>query len=136
MAALIVIGAGKKKGAGMPPPEFPGAKKAAPKPKPRMFQPKAAAPPPGLDTDGDEPDQDDMAGGGMPDQDADDTGKVSRESAHPVMENEHCKDCTMYQADSSSCSKVDGSWQPDDACVRYFKAKGGGDDADQMDMAA
>jgi hypothetical protein len=137
MAFNLFQGGKKPSKPAMPPPEFPGSKKSA-KPKPKLFAPKKQAPPSGVD----EPDPDEM--GGPPDMDADDSGmppagasddsgKVSRESAHPVLASEHCSDCANYDG-SSSCSKVAGSWQPDDACVKYFEAKSGSGDEDTPDM--
>lgn len=61
-------------------------------------------------------------------------GKHTAEEAHPVRADQHCKDCANYQAESGDCSKVDGYWDPEDACVRFFEA-GSGDDEDAEDPA-
>ncbi len=46
--------------------------------------------------------------------------KASREKALVVLAAHHCGQCENYQAESGECSKVEGSFDPDDACLRYF----------------
>lgn len=53
-------------------------------------------------------------------------GKVSREKALFVEETHHCKDCSNYSSEDGSCSKVEGQMDPEDACLRHFKAGGEG----------
>ena len=71
--------------------------------------------PPGMDDDEgidhvEEHDTDDESG-----------GKVSREKALVVPEDHHCSECLNYDATSGECSKVEGIFEAQDACLRYFK---------------
>lgn len=61
--------------------------------------------------------------------------KASAEQAHVVRNNEHCKDCVHYQGESGECEKVDGTFDPEDSCVRYFEAAGGGEKEPDADEA-
>lgn len=75
-------------------------------------------------------------------------GKVSPEDAQVLRSDQHCIKCSMYDPTSGECSKVSGSLDPDDGCVKYFEAIGsdepddddsGGmpdDDADDQGQAA
>lgn len=36
--------------------------------------------------------------------------------------NEHCIDCENYNPQDGSCAKWDGSFDPQDACKKYFSA--------------
>ena len=56
-------------------------------------------------------------------------GKASVAEAHKVGAEQHCSDCKNYQAESGDCTKVEGYWDPDDACVRYFTPMGGEDES-------
>lgn len=49
-------------------------------------------------------------------------GKVSPEDAEVVRSDAHCIDCTNYDPTSGECSKVQGSFDPQDACAEYFSA--------------
>ncbi len=81
--------------------------------------------PPGMASDEPEmPETPDMGSGGK---------KHSVEEAHKVAENEHCSDCVHYQAESGECETVDGYWDPDDACVRFFEAGGASEEPDADD---
>ena len=60
-------------------------------------------------------------------------GQHSAEDALVIRENQHCKDCENYDHVSGSCSKVDGGFAPEDACLRYFEPRGGDDDDDEPD---
>ena len=66
----------------------------------------------------------------------DGSGKMSREEAHFVPADHHCKDCANYDPSSGDCSEVTGSFDPEDACLAAFKAMGSSDggepDADDM----
>lgn len=53
--------------------------------------------------------------------------KASIAAAHKVGADQHCSNCTNYQAQSGECDKVQGMWEPDDACVRYFTPASGGE---------
>ncbi len=64
----------------------------------------------------------------------DEGGKASVAEAHKVGADQHCKDCANYQAESGECSKVDGYWDPEDACVRYFEAAGNEEEPDADDQ--
>ncbi len=59
-------------------------------------------------------------GAGEPEPDDNAGAKVSREKALVVEAAHHCGQCENYQAESGECSKVEGSFDPDDACLRYF----------------
>lgn len=60
-------------------------------------------------------------------------GSVSPEKAIVVRGDEHCKDCENYQPESGACSEVSGYFDPEDACVKYFKPLGNGEpDADDQ----
>lgn len=96
----------------MPPP---GMKK---RPMPADDKPKGMAPP-GSPKE-------------MPEEEPESSGKHTAEEAHAVREDQHCKDCRHYQADSGDCDTVAGYWSPDDACIRFFEA-GGGDDEEAED---
>lgn len=49
------------------------------------------------------------------------------------MESDHCKNCQNWHADTGECDKVEGTWSPDDACVKYFTPMGQGEpDADEQ----
>ena len=47
-------------------------------------------------------------------------GKASPEEACVVREDAHCIDCANYSPDTGECSKVEGSYAPEDACAHYF----------------
>ena len=48
-------------------------------------------------------------------------GKASPEEAGVVKADAHCIDCDNYSPDTGACSKVEGSFDPDDACSKYFE---------------
>lgn len=54
-------------------------------------------------------------------------GKHSEAEAHPVRANEHCKDCRNWVEMDGSCKEVEGSWEPEDACVKFFEPMGSED---------
>ena len=61
--------------------------------------------------------------------------EASLEDAGVIKADRHCIDCENYAPDTGACSKVEGSFDPDDACVRYFEPvaddeSGEGPDAD------
>lgn len=47
-------------------------------------------------------------------------GKASREEAGVVPPDQHCIDCQNYDPQTGDCSKVEGSFEPDAACLKYF----------------
>lgn len=49
-------------------------------------------------------------------------GKASREDALFVSSDKHCGNCSNYSQQDGSCAKVDGQFDPEDACLRYFQA--------------
>lgn len=100
----------------MPPP---GSKKKA---MPMAAEPKGM-PPPGSPKEMPPEEKPEEAG-----------GKHTAEEAHPVRADQHCKDCANYQGESGDCSKVDGYWDPEDACVRFFEAGSGDDEAAEDPM--
>lgn len=51
-------------------------------------------------------------------------GKVSREDCVFIPAGKHCGSCQKYSAETGECSKVEGVFDPEDACVRYFTAIG------------
>lgn len=68
-------------------------------------------------------------------------GKASREKALFIPASHHCGECVNYSPESGECSKVDGMFQPEDACLRMFKHISEVDehtepDADQMGGAS
>lgn len=54
--------------------------------------------------------------------------KVSVADAHKVGADQHCSQCQHYMGASGECEKVDGVWDPEDACVKYFTPASGGDE--------
>ena len=96
-----------------------------------MLPKKGGSPPPPFPgknappADPTEPDEDDAPGAG---------GKASRAAAHIVSADEHCGDCANFEGDS--CSKVQGSFSPEDACIKFFQAgspSGNGDGSGMPD---
>jgi hypothetical protein len=71
-----------------------------------------------------------------PDGDGGDAGKASPHKAIVITADSHCKDCQNYHSDTGECDKVQGSFEPEDACHAYFSPMSGGDesepDADEM----
>jgi hypothetical protein len=47
--------------------------------------------------------------------------KVSAEDALVVRADKHCDSCANYDAASGDCAKVDGYFDPSDACLRYYE---------------
>ena len=74
------------------------------------------------------------AGDGMSDSPDGGDGKVSREEAHFVPADKHCKDCSNYDPASGDCSAVAGSFEPEDACIGEFKAMSDSGEPDADDM--
>lgn len=105
--------------------------------KPKGGDPSSSRMPPPGEADEQPGAESDPAGG---------SGKHSAEEAHVVRENQHCKDCVHWQPETGECSEVDGSFAPEDACIRDFKAggqeepdadeSGGMPDGDQDDQMA
>lgn len=81
-----------------------------------------SAGPKGAPDDPNAPPDDPNGGGGE---------KHELESAGVIRADKHCKDCGNYDTATGDCSELPGSWDPDDACLRYFKALGEGDDEEQ-----
>lgn len=99
MPTLVIgVGRGPKGGPSMPPPEG-GA--------PKSRKPSTAA-----------NDDDSKQGTGS---------KMSTDEALVVRADHHCKDCKQYQANSGECLKVDGVFDPEDGCMRWFTPMSGGD---------
>jgi hypothetical protein len=48
--------------------------------------------------------------------------KASRDEAGFVGAENHCIDCAMYDVETGDCAKVEGVFQPDDACAKFFEA--------------
>ena len=48
-------------------------------------------------------------------------GKATREKALYIPEDHHCGQCVNYEVTSGECSKVEGYFEPEAACLRYFK---------------
>lgn len=104
----------------MPPPKTDGSSKrpglvvAVGMTKPKSGQSGQSGPsggkmpPPGIDHP--EPhDQDETSG-----------GKATAEKALVVRDTHHCKDCLNWMGDTGECEKVEGTFSPEDACLRYF----------------
>jgi len=62
------------------------------------------------------------------------SGKASPAEAHVVKADQHCKDCENWDPSSGDCSAVDGNYDAEDACIKYFQA--GGDEPDADDAAS
>lgn len=63
-------------------------------------------------------------------------GKASAAEAWVTKADEHCKDCSNYHPDTGECDAVEGYYQPEDACKKYFEAVGeGAGDEDAGPMA-
>lgn len=60
-------------------------------------------------------------------------GKASPEDAQVIRADMHCLDCHNYDPTSGECSKVEGSFDPQDGCVKFFEAIGQ-DEPDDDDM--
>lgn len=56
--------------------------------------------------------------------------KASVADAHVVRSDQHCQNCTNYTPESGECSKVEGPFDPDDSCIRYFTPIGGHSEPD------
>lgn len=73
------------------------------------------------------------------------SGKMSPDEAVVIRANQHCIDCQNYNPQDGSCSAVDGSYDPQDACHEAFVAisdqepdaddMGGSSDNDADDQA-
>jgi hypothetical protein len=46
--------------------------------------------------------------------------KASPIEATVIRSDEHCIDCKNYNPQDGSCEEVDGSFDPQDSCVKYF----------------
>ena len=66
-----------------------------------------------------------------PPDDSQEGKKHSVAEAHKVGAEEHCANCQHYQADSGECEEVEGYWDPQDACVKYFEAANGAEDEEE-----
>ena len=51
------------------------------------------------------------------------SGKVSADEAGVIRDTMHCIDCANYSPDTGSCAKVEGSFSPDDAYLKYFEPR-------------
>jgi hypothetical protein len=100
----------------------------------------AKMPPPGGDgpgvaivigTHGDKPGGK-MAPPGTPDK-PQGSGKASPEEAGVVKADAHCIDCQNYAPDTGACSAVDGTYDPDDACSKYFQPVADDDSGEEPD---
>lgn len=60
-----------------------------------------------------------------PDDNKDQGGKMPVEEALVVRSDKHCNNCENYQPETGDCEKVEGSFDPDDACMRWFTPMGG-----------
>jgi hypothetical protein len=60
--------------------------------------------------------------------------KASPVEATVIRSNEHCIDCKNYNPQDGTCEQVDGQFDPQDACVKYF-SPAGGDEPDADDRA-
>ncbi len=47
-------------------------------------------------------------------------GKASAQDAGAVMSDAHCVDCANWHPDTGECDKVEGVWEPEAACVKFF----------------
>lgn len=47
--------------------------------------------------------------------------KASRDEAGYVAQDAHCIDCSNFSPDTGECSKVEGTFDADAACVHYFE---------------
>jgi hypothetical protein len=59
-------------------------------------------------------------------------GKASPADAHVVKADHHCKDCENWDPSSGDCSEVDGNYDAEDACIKYFEPIGSPDDDDDQ----
>ena len=55
--------------------------------------------------------------------------KASPVEATVIRSDEHCIDCQNYNPQDGTCEQVDGQFDPQDACVKYFSPL----DADEPD---
>lgn len=53
--------------------------------------------------------------------------KHTEAEAHVLREDKHCKSCLNWSGADGSCAKVEGVFEPEDACVRYWEAGGTGE---------
>jgi hypothetical protein len=117
MPAALIIGVGKPGSKGGPPPPPKGMKPGGPKM-------------PGMDP------KPDPAAGSSP------GGKASQKEALVISgdladamgglsDDATCGNCSMLQG--STCSAVDGDFQPNDRCLRYFESNGGSQEPDADD---
>ena len=85
-------------------------------------------PPPGMSDDAMPPDPAAAPDDAGAEKDKD--GKISPDAAGVIRDDQHCVNCKNYDANSGMCSKVSGSFSPDDACVQYFEAMQDDDDSE------
>lgn len=105
-AAVIAIGIGKKPGASPDDLNEPEDDSSAPEMPPKEGMDDALTPPAGAGDD---------AG-----------GKESPEEAIVLRAGEKtCQTCTNWTPESGECSKVEGVFDPEDRCLRYYEAEGG-----------
>lgn len=81
------------------------------------------------------PSPDKMPPPGMTDKPTGD-GKVSPEEAEVYRADQTCVNCSNYDPTSGDCSKVSGSFDPSDGCVKYFEAIGDDTPKDPDDGSA
>lgn len=92
------------------------------------IRPKGDGPPPPPPGMKDIPSQMGMRDDKPDENPGDDSGKHSTEEALVVRAGHDCDDCKNYHSDTGECDKVSGQFSPEDACLRYFEAKGDGMD--------
>jgi hypothetical protein len=66
---------------------------------------------------------------GMPKEE--DGKKASPEEAGVIRADEHCIKCRHYDPISGDCAKVEGQFDPEDACEEYFDAIGNDEPEDE-----
>ena len=50
-----------------------------------------------------------------------DGAKASPEEAGVVLSDKHCVDCRNWSPETGECAKVEGTFDPEDACSAYFE---------------
>jgi hypothetical protein len=62
-----------------------------------------------------------------------DGGKVSPEQAVVLRAGEECHMCQNYAPESGECSKVEGYFDPEDRCIKYFTPIPGAKDDEESE---
>jgi hypothetical protein len=47
--------------------------------------------------------------------------KATSEEVGAVLSDKHCVDCANWNPDSGECSKVEGVWDPESGCAKFFE---------------